>query len=143
VSGQGYEAKRENAKLCLELRKERSMPLKCPFCGHDRIIVKQTVSFYEEYEYNTGDKEFQQPSCQWNFETEGISCQECKEAFGNIEELEQSQNTTFEQFKKALAEHDEDSTIGYQEQPTEQDLKDLDKDFLESGKTLEEYSKDC
>jgi len=27
---------------------------------------------------------------------------------------------TFEQFKKALAEHYEDFTIGYQEQPTEQ-----------------------
>jgi hypothetical protein len=25
----------------------------------------------------------------------------------------------------------------------EQDLKDLYKDFLESGKTLDEYSKDC
>jgi len=51
---------------------------------------------------------------------------------------------TFEQFKKALAKHYEDFTIGYHEQPTEQDLKDLYKDFLESGKTLNEYSKeDC
>ncbi len=50
---------------------------------------------------------------------------------------------TFEQFKKALAERYEDFTVGYQEQPTEQDLKDLYEDFLESGKTLEEYSKDC
>jgi len=50
---------------------------------------------------------------------------------------------TFEQFKKALAEHYEDFTVGYQEQPTEQDLKDLYEDFLESGKTLDEYSKDC
>jgi len=51
---------------------------------------------------------------------------------------------TFEQFKKALAKYYEDFTVGYQEQPTEQDLKDLYKDFLESGKTLNEYSKeDC
>jgi len=50
---------------------------------------------------------------------------------------------TFEQFKKALAEHYEDFTIGYQEQPTEQDLKDLYEDFLESGKTLNEYLKHC
>jgi len=50
---------------------------------------------------------------------------------------------TFEQFKKALAEHYEDFTVGYQEQLTEQDLKDLYEDFLESGKTLYEYSKDC
>ena len=49
----------------------------------------------------------------------------------------------FAQFKKALAEHYEDFTVGYQEQPTEQDLKDLYKDFLESGKALDEYSKDC
>ena len=119
------------------------MPLKCSFCGHDRIIVKQTVSYYEEYEYNTGDKEFQQPCCERNFETEGIYCQKCKETFKDIEELEQSQNTTFEQFKKELTKHYEDFTVGYQEQPTEQDLKDLYKDFLESGKTLEEYSKDC
>ena len=50
---------------------------------------------------------------------------------------------TFKQFKKALAERYEDFTVGYQEQPTEQDLKDLYKDFLEPGKTLDEYSKDC
>jgi len=50
---------------------------------------------------------------------------------------------TFEQFKKALANYHEDFTIGYQEQPTEQDLKDVYEDFLESGKTLDEYSKDC
>jgi len=120
------------------------MPLQCPFCGHNRIIVKQTVSYYEEYEYNSGDKEFEQPSCQWNFETEGIYCQKCKETFKDIQELEQAQTTTFEQFKEALAKHYEDFTVGYQEQPTEQDLKDLYKDFLESGKTLDEYSKeDC
>jgi len=50
---------------------------------------------------------------------------------------------TLEQFKKALAKYYEDFTVGYQEQPTEQDLKDLYEDFLESGKTLDEYSKDC
>jgi hypothetical protein len=50
---------------------------------------------------------------------------------------------TFEQFKKGLAKYYEDFTIGYQEQPTEQDLKDLYEDFLESGKTLDEYPKDC
>jgi hypothetical protein len=119
------------------------MPLKCPFCGHDRIIVKQTVSYYEEYEYNTGDTEFEQPSCQRNFETEGIYCQKCKEKFNDIEEVKQAQTTTFRQFKKAIAKHYEDFAIGYQEQPTEQDLKDLYKDFLESCKTLDEYSKDC
>lgn len=105
--------------------------------------MKQTISYYEEYEYNTGDKEFQQPSCQWNFETEGISCQNCKENFKDIEELEQSQSTSFDQFRKALAERYEDLAVGYQEQPTEQDLRDLYKDFLESGKTLDEYSRDC
>ena len=50
---------------------------------------------------------------------------------------------TFKQFKKALAKYYEDFTVGYQEQPTEQDLKDLYEDFLESGKTFDEYSKDC
>ena len=52
---------------------------------------------------------------------------------------------TSEQFKKVLAGYCEDFTISYQEQPTEQDLKDLYEDFLESGKTLDEYSKeeDC
>ncbi len=50
---------------------------------------------------------------------------------------------TFEQFKKALAEYDEDFTVGYHEQPTEQDLKDLYRDFLEFGKSLDEYLKDC
>jgi len=51
---------------------------------------------------------------------------------------------SFEQFKDELAKRYEDFTVGYQEQPTEQDLKDLYEDFLESGKTLDEYSKeDC
>jgi len=50
---------------------------------------------------------------------------------------------TFEQFKEELAKRYEDFTVGYQEQPTEQDLKDLYEDFVESGKTLDEYSKDC
>ena len=50
---------------------------------------------------------------------------------------------TFEQFKKTLAERFEDFTVGYQEQPTEQDLKDLYEDFLEFGKSLDEYLKDC
>ena len=50
---------------------------------------------------------------------------------------------TFEQFKEALAKYYEDFTIGYQEQPTEQDLKDLYEDFLESGKTIDEYLKHC
>jgi len=50
---------------------------------------------------------------------------------------------TFEQFKKALAEYFEDFTVGYQEQPTEQDLKDLYEDFSEFGKSLDEYLKDC
>ena len=52
-------------------------------------------------------------------------------------------SVTFEQFKKALAKYYEDFTIGYQEQPTEQDLKDLYEDFLESGETLDEYLKHC
>jgi hypothetical protein len=47
----------------------------------------------------------------------------------------------FEQFKKALAERYEDFTVGYQEQPTEQDLKDLYEDFLESSESLDEYMK--
>lgn len=34
---------------------------------------------------------------------------------------------TLEQFKEALAKYYEDFTIGYQEQPTEQDLKDYTK----------------
>jgi len=93
----------------------------------------QTDSYHEECGYNTGVKEFQQTSCQWNFETEDISCQK----------LERSQTTTFEQFKKALAEYYEDFTVGYQEQPAEQDLKDLYEDFLEFGKSLDEYLKDC
>ena len=46
---------------------------------------------------------------------------------------------TFEQFTKALAEYFEDFNVGYQEQPTEQDLKDLYEDFLESGETLDDY----
>jgi len=50
---------------------------------------------------------------------------------------------TFEQFKKVLAECYEDFTVGYQEQPTEQDLKDLYNDFLESGKPFDEYLKYC
>ena len=50
---------------------------------------------------------------------------------------------TFEQFIKALVECFEDFTVGYQEQPTDQDLKDLYEDFLEFGKSLEEYMKDC
>jgi len=52
---------------------------------------------------------------------------------------------TFEQFIEELAKYDEDFTVGYQEQPTEQDLKDLYADFLTSGKTFEEYAKeeDC
>jgi len=49
---------------------------------------------------------------------------------------------TFEQFKEELAKRFKDFAVGYQEQPTEQDLKDLYEDFLESGKTLDEYSKD-
>ena len=52
-------------------------------------------------------------------------------------------SVTFEQFKKALAERFEDFAVGYQEQPTEQDLKDVYEDFLEFGKTLDEYLKDC
>jgi hypothetical protein len=52
-------------------------------------------------------------------------------------------SVTFEQFKKALAERFEDFTVGYQEQPTEQDLKDLYEDFLEFGKSLDEYMRDC
>jgi len=52
-------------------------------------------------------------------------------------------STSFEQFKEELAKRYEDFAVGYQEQPTEQDLKDLYEDFLESGKTLDEYSKDC
>jgi hypothetical protein len=50
---------------------------------------------------------------------------------------------TFEQFKKALAKHYNDFTIGYREPPTEQYLKDLYEDFLESGETLDEYLKHC
>jgi len=51
---------------------------------------------------------------------------------------------TFEQFKKTLAKYHEDFADCYHEQPTEQDLKDLYEDFLGSGKTLDEYSKeDC
>jgi len=50
---------------------------------------------------------------------------------------------TFEQFKKALARYYEDFVIGYKEQPTEQYLKTLYKDFLESDETLEEYLKHC
>ena len=50
---------------------------------------------------------------------------------------------SFEQFKEALAKYYEDFTIGYQEQLTEQDLKDLYEDFLESGETLDEYLKHC
>jgi len=50
---------------------------------------------------------------------------------------------TFDQFKKALSKYYEDFTIGYQEQPTEQDLKDLYEDLLESGETLDEYLKHC
>ena len=50
---------------------------------------------------------------------------------------------TFEQFIEELARRYEDFTVGYQEQPTEQDLKDLYADFLESGKTFEEYAEDC
>ncbi len=52
---------------------------------------------------------------------------------------------TFGQLIEVLIERYEDFTVGYQEQPTEQDLKDLYRDFLESGKTFEEYSKeeDC
>jgi hypothetical protein len=42
-------------------------------------------------------------------------------------------------FKKALAEYFEDLAVGYQEQPTEQDLKDLYEDFLESGESLDDY----
>lgn len=54
-----------------------------------------------------------------------------------------TRSMTFEQFKEELAKRYEDFTAGYQEQPTEQDLKDLYEDFLESGKTLDEYAKDC
>lgn len=52
---------------------------------------------------------------------------------------------TLQQFINALAEKYEDFTVGYQEQPTGEDVKDLYEDFLESGKTFEEYSKeeDC
>ena len=50
---------------------------------------------------------------------------------------------TFEEFKKVLAEYFEDFTVGYQEQPTEQDLQDLYEDFLEFGKSIDEYLKDC
>jgi hypothetical protein len=46
-------------------------------------------------------------------------------------------------FEKALAKNYENFTIGYQEQPTEQDLKDLYKDLLESDETLDEYLKHC
>jgi len=44
---------------------------------------------------------------------------------------------------KALAGYFEDFTVGYQEQPTEQDLKDLYEDFLEYGKTFKEYLRYC
>jgi len=50
---------------------------------------------------------------------------------------------TFEQFKKALANYYEEFTIGDQEQLTEQDLKDLYEDFLESDETLDDYLKHC
>ena len=50
---------------------------------------------------------------------------------------------TFDQFKKALAKYYVDFIIGYHEQPTEQDLKDLYEDFLESGEVLHEYLKHC
>jgi len=50
---------------------------------------------------------------------------------------------TLEQFKKALAEYFEDFTVGYQEQPTEQDLKDLYEDFLKYGKAFDEYLRYC
>jgi len=50
---------------------------------------------------------------------------------------------TLEQFKAALAKYFEDFTVGYQEQPTEQDLKDLYEDFLEYGKTFDKYLRYC
>lgn len=49
----------------------------------------------------------------------------------------------FKQFKEALAKYYKDFTIGYREQLTEQNLKDLHKDFLESGEMLHEYLKHC
>jgi len=49
----------------------------------------------------------------------------------------------FRQFKEALAKYYEDFTIGYREQLTEQNLKDLYRDFLESGEMLHEYLKHC
>jgi len=51
--------------------------------------------------------------------------------------IRQKDSITFERFEKALAEYFEDYTVGYQEHPTEQDLKDLHKDFLEYGKTFD------
>lgn len=45
------------------------------------------------------------------------------------------------QFKKALEKYFEDFTVGYQEQPTEEDIEDLYEDFLESGMTLDDYMK--
>jgi len=36
-------------------------------------------------------------------------------------------------------EYFEDLTVGYQEQPTDQDLNDLFEDFLESGERLDDY----
>ena len=48
-------------------------------------------------------------------------------------------SVTLEQFKKALAERFEDLMVGYQEQPTDQDLNDLYEDFLESDESLDDY----
>jgi len=52
-------------------------------------------------------------------------------------------SVTFEQFKKALAEYYEKFTIGDKEQQTEQYLKVLYEDFLESDEPLYEYLKHC
>jgi hypothetical protein len=55
----------------------------------------------------------------------------------------QNSQITFEQFKKALAKHYEDFVIGDKDQRTEQDLKILYEDFLDSSETLDEYLKHC
>jgi len=51
---------------------------------------------------------------------------------------------TFEQFKKALFEYYENFTIGYKEEHlTDQDIKGLYEDFLQSDEILDEYLKHC
>jgi len=116
------------------------MTLKCPFCGNTRIIVRQIVSFVVEYEYNTDDTVFRQHENEWDFTTDTIYCEKCKETFHDIEQLEKANETNvdFKRFLEAFHERFKEE-ITYRPLPTDEDLKSVYKEYLASDLTLQEF----